>query len=136
VLLLPKEPLDEKNILLEIRPARAGTRPRFRRGPVSDVLSVRRADALEVEIKTQANRRRRFKEVIANISGDKVYSRSRTSPARTGAAGPGVPNPGRIHTSAVTVRLMPEAEEVDVAIDPNDLRIDVYLPPSGPGARA
>ncbi len=68
-----------------------------------------------------------FKEVIVNITGDKVYSKLKfESGVHRVQRVPVTESQGRIHTSAVTVAVLPEAEEVDVEIDPKDLRIDVF----------
>jgi peptide chain release factor 1 len=77
-----------------------------------------------------------FKEIIALISGEKVYSRLKyESGVHRVQRVPETEAQGRIHTSAVTVAVLPEAEEVEVDIDPNDLRIDVFRS-SGPGGQS
>ena len=77
-----------------------------------------------------------FKEVIALISGDRVYSRLKyESGVHRVQRVPETEAQGRIHTSAVTVAVLPEAEEVDVEINPEDLRIDVFRS-SGPGGQS
>jgi peptide chain release factor 1 len=77
-----------------------------------------------------------LKEVIASIAGDKVYSRLKyESGVHRVQRVPATESQGRIHTSAVTVAILPEAEEVDVIIDPADLRIDVFRS-SGPGGQS
>jgi peptide chain release factor 1 len=77
-----------------------------------------------------------FKEVIASISGDRVYSRLRfESGVQRVQRVPQTETQGRIHTSAITVAVLPEADEVEVQIDPNDLRIDTYCS-SGPGGQS
>ena len=77
-----------------------------------------------------------FKEIIASISGEKVYSRLKyESGTHRVQRVPATESQGRIHTSAATVAILPEADEVDVHIDPNDLRIDVYRS-GGPGGQS
>jgi peptide chain release factor 1 len=77
-----------------------------------------------------------FKELIAHIEGDQVYSRLKyESGVHRVQRVPETEAQGRIHTSAVTVAVLPEAEEVDVSIDPADLRVDVFRS-SGPGGQS
>ncbi|MEL7639156.1 MAG: peptide chain release factor 1 [Solidesulfovibrio sp.] len=138
LLLLPKDPMDEKNILLEIRAGTGGEEAALFAGDLFRMY-CRYAEAKrwKVEIMSQSETGSGgYKEVIASISGDKVYSRLKyESGAHRVQRVPATESQGRIHTSAVTVAIMPEAEEVDVAIDPNDLRIDVYRS-SGPGGQS
>ena len=138
VLLLPTDPLDEKNIILEIR-ARYGRRRSgpLRRRSFPHVLPLRRKDGLEVEIMSQSESDNGgYKEVIALISGDKVYSRLKfESGTHRVQRVPATESQGRIHTSAATVAIMPEAEEVDLDLKPEDLRFDVYRS-SGPGGQS
>ncbi|KAF5028282.1 Peptide chain release factor RF1 [anaerobic digester metagenome] len=138
VLLLPKDPMDEKNILLEIRAGTGGEEAALFAGDLFRMY-CRYAETKrwKVEIMSQSETGSGgYKEVIASIAGDKVYSRLKyESGAHRVQRVPATESQGRIHTSAVTVAIMPEAEEVDVAIDPNDLRIDVYRS-SGPGGQS
>ena len=77
-----------------------------------------------------------LKEIIAAVSGDKVYSQLKyESGAHRVQRVPATESQGRIHTSAVTVAILPEAEEVDVQINPEELRIDVFRS-SGPGGQS
>jgi len=138
LLLLPKDPMDEKNILLEIRAGTGGEEAALFAGDLFRMYSrYAETKRWKVEIMSSSETGSGgFKEVIANISGDKVYSRLKyESGAHRVQRVPATESQGRIHTSAVTVAIMPEAEEVDVAIDPNDLRIDVYRS-SGPGGQS
>ena len=127
--LLPRDPRDDKNILLEIRAGTGGeeaalfaadlfrmySRHAERQGWKTEILSASDADAGGC------------KEIIALISGSRVYSRMKfESGTHRVQRVPTTESQGRIHTSAVTVAIMPEAEEVDVNIRPDDLRIDVY----------
>jgi peptide chain release factor 1 len=138
LLLLPKDPMDEKNILLEIRAGTGGEEAALFAGDLFRMY-CRYAETRrwKVEIMSQSETGSGgYKEVIASIAGDKVYSRLKyESGAHRVQRVPATESQGRIHTSAVTVAIMPEAEEVDVALDPNDLRIDVYRS-SGPGGQS
>jgi peptide chain release factor 1 len=138
VLLLPRDPMDEKNILLEIRAGTGGDEAALFAGDLFRMYTrYAETKRWKVEIMSQSETGSGgFKEVIASISGDKVYSRLKyESGAHRVQRVPATESQGRIHTSAVTVAIMPEAEEVDVAIDPNELRIDVYRS-SGPGGQS
>ncbi len=129
VLLLPRDPNDEKNILLEIR---AGTGGEEAALFVADLFRMysRYAEkkGWKVEILSSHDTGMGgFKEIIALITGDKVYSRLKyESGTHRVQRVPETETQGRIHTSAVTVAVLPEADEVDVDINPSDLRIDVY----------
>lgn len=138
LLLLPKDPMDDKNILLEIRAGTGGEEAALFAGDLFRMYTrYAETKRWKVEIMSQSETGTGgFKEVIASISGDKVYSRLKyESGAHRVQRVPATESQGRIHTSAVTVAIMPEAEEVDVALDPNDLRIDVYRS-SGPGGQS
>jgi peptide chain release factor 1 len=137
-LLLPKDPLDEKNILLEIR---AGTGGEEAALFASDLfrMYMRYAERKrwKVEIMSESpSDTGGYKEIIASISGEKVYSRLKyESGTHRVQRVPATESQGRIHTSAATVAVLPEADEVDVQLDPNELRIDVYRS-SGPGGQS
>ncbi len=138
VLLLPKDPMDEKNILLEIRAGTGGEEAALFAGDLFRMYCrYAERQRWKVEIMSQSETGSGgYKEVIASIAGDKVYSRLKyESGAHRVQRVPATESQGRIHTSAVTVAIMPEAAEVDVDIDPNDLRIDVYRS-SGPGGQS
>ena len=138
VLLLPRDPNDEKNVILEIRAGTGGDEATLfaaemlrmygryaeRQGWKMEIL-----DASESGIGG-------LKEAIAEISGDKVYSKLKhESGVHRVQRVPQTETSGRIHTSAVTVAVLPEAEEVDVKINQNDLRIDTFCS-SGPGGQS
>ncbi len=129
LLLLPKDPNDEKNILLEIR---AGTGGEEAALFAADLFRMYTRYAEEkgwkVEIMSQnATGIGGFKEIILSIQGGRVYSRLKyESGVHRVQRVPETEAQGRIHTSAVTVAVLPEAEEIDVQINPEDLRIDVY----------
>jgi peptide chain release factor 1 len=138
VLLLPRDPNDEKNVLLEIRAGTGGDEAalfaaevfrmyqRFaeRNGWKVDVVSASRTGGGGI------------KEMIAIVEGDRVYSKLRfESGVHRVQRVPETEASGRIHTSAVTVAVLPEAEEVDVRIDPKEIRIDTFCS-SGPGGQS
>lgn len=138
LLMLPKDPLDDKNIIVEIRAGTGGDEAAlfaydlFRmynkyfenRGWKSELLSSN---------ETGLNG---FKEVIFSVTGDRVYSRMKFEAGTHRVQRvPETETQGRIHTSAATVAILPEAEEVDIAIKSEDLRIDVFRS-GGPGGQS
>lgn len=136
--LLPKDPNDDKNILLEIR---AGTGGEEAGLFASDLFRMyakyAEKNRWRIEIMSQSYTGvGGFKEVIALIEGKGAYSRLKyESGVHRVQRVPVTESQGRIHTSTVTVAILPEAEEVEVAIDPNDLRIDIFRS-SGPGGQS
>jgi peptide chain release factor 1 len=138
ILLLPKDPLDDKNIILEIR---AGTGGEEAALFVADLyrMYARYAESQGwkvEELSTHDTGSGGYKEAIASISGDKVYSKLKyESGAHRVQRVPATESQGRIHTSAVTVAILPEAEEVDVEIRPDEIRVDVFRS-SGPGGQS
>ncbi len=137
-LLLPKDPNDEKNVLLEIRAGTGGEEAALFAADLFRMysrLAERRGWKVEV-LSHSPTGLGGLKEVIASISGDKVYSQLKyESGAHRVQRVPETESQGRIHTSAVTVAVLPEAEEVDVQINPEELRIDVFRS-SGPGGQS
>jgi len=138
ILLIPEDPLDKRSVILELR---AGTGGEEAALFAADLLRMytryAEKNRWKVELvdahKTGAGG---FKEVIVNITGDKVYSKLKfESGVHRVQRVPVTESQGRIHTSAVTVAVLPEAEEVEVEIDPKDLRIDVFRA-SGPGGQS
>jgi peptide chain release factor 1 len=135
---LPEDPMDKKAVILEIR---AGTGGEEASLFVSDLLKMYMRYAEDKGWKTQLLNSQEsdsggFKEVIGQISGHRVYSRLKyESGVHRVQRVPTTESQGRIHTSTVTVAILPEAEEVDVQIDPNDLRIDIFRA-SGPGGQS
>ncbi len=130
VLLLPKDPNDDKNVFLEIRAGTGGDEAGLFVGDLFRMYA-RYAESqgwkVEVASSSPAGGMGGFKEIIAQIEGAGAYSRLKfESGVHRVQRVPVTEAQGRIHTSAVTVAIMPEAEEVEVNIDPNDLRIDVY----------
>jgi peptide chain release factor 1 len=129
VLLLPQDPNDEKNIILEIRAATGGEEAALFAGDLFRMYTrYAELKGWRTEILSQNQTGLGgFKEVILLISGEKVYSRLKhEGGVHRVQRVPETEAQGRIHTSAVTVAVLPEAEEVDVEINPEDLRIDVY----------
>jgi len=129
VLLLPADPLDSKNTILEIR---AGTGGEEAALFGADLLRMYMRYAENMGWKTELlsespSETGGYKEVIVLVSGSRVYSRLKFEAGTHRVQRvPTTETQGRIHTSAATVAVMPEAEEVDVDIRPDDLRIDVY----------
>lgn len=138
VMLLPKDPNDDKNILLEIRAGTGGDEAALF---VSDLFRMysRYAEMQGWKVEIMSSNPigiGGFKELIAMISGDQVYSKLKyESGAHRVQRVPETETQGRIHTSAVTVAVIPEAEEVELNIGPNELRFDVYRS-SGPGGQS
>ena len=138
LMLAPRDPNDDKNVILEIR---AGTGGEEAALFVADLFRMytRYAELRrwKVEIMdTHPTGIGGLKEVIAAVNGKGAYSRLKFERgAHRVQRVPATESQGRIHTSAVTVAVLPEAEEVDVYIDPNDLRVDVFRS-SGPGGQS
>ena len=129
VLMIPRDPRDEKNIILEVRAGTGGDEAALFAGDLFRMYS-RYADSQSwrVEVLSASESEAGgFKEVIAMISGTRVYSRLKfESGTHRVQRVPETEAQGRIHTSACTVAVLPEAEEVDLDIDPTELRIDVF----------
>jgi peptide chain release factor 1 len=138
LLLVPKDPNDEKNVLLEIRAGTGGDEAALfaaevfrmyqryaeRQGWKVDVVSLSRSGQGGI------------KEAIAMVEGDRVFSKLRyESGVHRVQRVPVTEASGRIHTSAITVAVLPEAEEVDVKIEAKDLRVDTFCS-SGPGGQS
>ena len=138
VLLLPKDPNDGKNIMLEIRAGAGGDEASLFAEQLFSAYShyaSSRGWKTEIYSISEGNVGG-YKEVVANISGEDVYSRLKyESGVHRVQRVPKTEAQGRIHTSTVTVAVLPEAEEVDVHVDPNDLKIDVYRS-SGKGGQS
>ncbi len=136
--LLPKDPNDEKNILLEIRAGTGGEEAGLFAGDLFRMYSkYAEKQGWRMEILSRHYTGvGGFKEIIALIEGKGVYSRLKfESGVHRVQRVPVTESQGRIHTSTVTVAILPEAEEVDVQIDSNDLRIDIFRS-SGPGGQS
>jgi len=130
ILLLPKDPNDNKNVFLEIRAGTGGDEAGLFAGDLFRMYAKYAESQgwrVEVVSSSPAGGVGGFKEIIAQIEGSGAYSRLKyESGVHRVQRVPVTEAQGRIHTSAVTVAIMPEAEEVEVNIDQNDLRIDVY----------
>ena len=129
LLMLPKDPNDGKNIILEIRAGTGGDEAALFAGDLFRAYS-RYAEKHRWKVEIMSSSESGvggFKEVIAMISGENVYSRLKyESGTHRVQRVPETETQGRIHTSACTVAVLPEAEEVDLEINPSDLRIDLY----------
>jgi len=138
LLLLPKDPNDEKNVILEIRAGTGGEEAALFAADLFRMYS-RLAERKRWKVEVLSHSPTGiggFKEIIATISGDRVYSQLKyESGVHRVQRVPATESQGRIHTSAVTVAILPEAEEVDVQISPEELRIDVFRS-SGPGGQS
>jgi len=128
-LLLPKDPIDEKNILLEIRAGTGGEEAALFAADLFRMYTrYAELQGWKTEILSQSETGiGGFKEVIVLIEGNMAFSRLKyESGVHRVQRVPETETQGRIHTSAVTVAVLPEAEEIDIEINPEDLRIDVY----------
>ena len=138
VLLGPKDPNDEKNVVLEIRAGTGGDEAALFASDLFRMysrFSERHAWRIEV-LNLSETGVGGIKEVIALIEGRNVYSRLKyESGVHRVQRVPATEASGRIHTSTATVAVLPEAEEVDIQIDPKDLRIDTFCS-SGPGGQS
>jgi peptide chain release factor 1 len=138
VLLLPKDPNDDRNVILEIRAGAGGDEAALF---VADIFRMysRYAEAQRWRVEILSSNPTGvggFKEVIALIEGKGVYSRLKyESGVHRVQRVPATEASGRIHTSTITVAVMPEAEEVEVDINPNDIRKDTFCS-SGPGGQS
>ena len=137
-LLLPKDPNDEKNVIVEIRAGTGGEEAALFAGDLFKMYS-RYAEKRnwKVEIITHhPTGVGGLKEIIAMIQGQGAYSVFKyESGIHRVQRVPATETQGRIHTSAVTVAVLPEAEEVDIEIDPSELKVDVYRS-TGPGGQS
>src|SRR3954463_7801652 len=129
LLLVPKDPNDEKNVILEIRAGTGGDEATLFAAEVLRMYAryaERQGWKFEV-METSDTGVGGIKDAVVLIEGDSVYSKMRfESGVHRVQRVPATESSGRIHTSAITVAVLPEAEEVDVQIDPNDLRIDTF----------
>jgi len=138
ILLLPKDPNDEKNVVLEIRAGTGGDEATLFAAEIFRMYSrYAESQGWKVEVSSASESAiGGFKEIIALINGEKVYSKLKyESGVHRVQRVPVTEQQGRIHTSAVTVAVLPEADEVEVEIDPKELRIDTFCS-SGPGGQS
>src|SRR5581483_2198057 len=138
VLLLPQDPNDEKNVIVEIRGAEGGEEANLFAKDLFEMYQ-RYADRMRWKLEvlgTDPSDMGGFNEITFLLKGEGVWSRMKHEggPHRVQRV-PVTESQGRIHTSSATVTVLPEAEEVDIEIDPNDLKIDVYRS-TGPGGQS
>jgi peptide chain release factor 1 len=138
ILLLPKDPNDEKNVVLEIRAGTGGDEATLFAAEIFRMYS-RYAETQNWKMEVTASSESSvggLKEVIALVSGNKVYSKLKyESGVHRVQRVPVTEQQGRVHTSAITVAVLPEADEVEIKIDPKDIRIDTFCS-SGPGGQS
>src|SRR5438094_5660371 len=138
LLLLPKDPNDEKNVLLEIRAGTGGDEASLFAQEIFRMYNrYAETQGWRVEVLSRSlSGVSGLKEVIAVIEGQKVYSKLKyESGVHRVQRVPATEQQGRVHTSAVTVAALHEAEDVDIKIDPKDLRVDTFCS-SGPGGQS
>src|SRR6266567_3829895 len=129
LLLLPKDPNDSKNVILEIRAGTGGDESALFAGDLFRMYSrFAETSRWRVEvISASESERGGYKEVVASVEGEGVYAKLKyESGTHRVQRVPETEAQGRIHTSACTVAIMPEAEDIDIDINPADLKIDVY----------
>lgn len=129
MMLAPKDPNDEKNVIMEIRAGAGGDEASLFAAELYRMyLRYCEAHGLKTELMSEsANDSGGYKEVIFKVSGDSPYAQLKfESGVHRVQRVPATESQGRIHTSTVTVAVLPEAEETDIEIDPKDLRIDIY----------
>ena len=128
ILLLPQDPLDGKNIMLEIRAGAGGDEASIF---AADVLRMYQNYFKELSFKSDlvsiSQNDEGIKEVILSVTGEKVYSKMKyESGVHRVQRVPKTESQGRVHTSTITVAILPEADEVEFELNPTDLKIDVY----------
>ncbi len=138
ILILPKDPNDSRNVILEIRAGTGGEEAALFAGDLFRMYS-RYAESRRWRVEMMSSNPTGlggYKEIIASIEGQGAYSRLKfEGGVHRVQRVPVTEGSGRIHTSAVTVAVLPEADEVEIAIDPKDLRVDVFRS-SGPGGQS
>ncbi|NWF83537.1 MAG: peptide chain release factor 1 [Bryobacteraceae bacterium] len=138
LLLLPKDPNDERNVLLEIRAGAGGDEASLFAAEVFRMYSrYAEAQKWKVEVTSMSESGAGgAKEIIALVNGDKVYSKLKyESGVHRVQRVPVTEQQGRIHTSTITVAVLPEADDIDIKLDPKDIRIDTFCS-SGPGGQS
>ncbi|MGA8223361.1 MAG: peptide chain release factor 1 [Candidatus Acidiferrales bacterium] len=138
LLLIPKDPNDEKNVIVEIRAGTGGDEASLFAAELFRMYSrYAESQGWKVEIlESSASSIGGMKEVVAAIQGNKVYSKLKyESGVHRVQRVPATEQQGRIHTSAATVAVLPEADEIDIKIEAKDLRIDTFCS-SGPGGQS
>ena len=137
-LLLPKDPNDEKNVIVEIRAGTGGDEAALFAAELFRMYSrYAETQNWKVEVlESSPSSLGGLKEIVASISGNKVYSKLKyESGVHRVQRVPATETQGRIHTSAATVAVLPEADEIDIKIEAKDLRIDTFCS-SGPGGQS
>ena len=138
VLLLPKDPLDDKNVVLEIRAGTGGDEATLFAAEIFRMYSrYAETQGWKMEITSSSDSSvGGLKEVIALVSGNKVYSKLKyESGVHRVQRVPVTETQGRVHTSAITVAVLPEADDVEVKLEAKDIRIDTFCS-SGPGGQS
>jgi peptide chain release factor 1 len=138
ILLLPKDPNDDKNVLLELRAGAGGDEASLFCAEVFRMYTrFAESQNWKVEVTSVSESEAGgAKEIIALVNGDKVYSKLKyESGVHRVQRVPVTEQQGRIHTSTITVAVLPEADDIDIKIDPKDLRIDTFCS-SGPGGQS
>jgi len=138
VLLLPKDPNDEKNVVLEIRAGTGGDEATLFAAEIFRMYSrYAESERWKVEVTSSSESAvGGLKEVIALVSSENVFSKLKyESGVHRVQRVPVTEQQGRVHTSAITVAVLPEADEVEIKIDPKDIRIDTFCS-SGPGGQS
>jgi len=137
-LLLPRDPNDDKNVILEIRAGTGGDEAALFAAELFRMYSrYAESQGWRVEVlESSPSSLGGVKDIVAAIQGDKVYSKLKyESGVHRVQRVPATEQQGRIHTSAATVAVLPEADEIDIKIEPKDLRIDTFCS-SGPGGQS
>jgi len=138
LLLIPKDPNDEKNVIVEIRAGTGGDEASLFAGELFRMYSrYAESQRWRVEVlESSASPVGGVKEIVAAIQGNKVYSKLKyESGVHRVQRVPATEQQGRIHTSAATVAVLPEADDIDIKIEPKDLRVDTFCS-SGPGGQS
>jgi peptide chain release factor 1 len=138
VLLLPKDPLDDKDVVLEIRAGTGGDEASLFAAEVFRMY-CRYAETQRWKVEVTSSSESAvggLKEVLALVSGNKVYSKLKyESGVHRVQRVPATEQQGRVHTSAVTIAVLPEADEVEVKVEEKDIRVDTFCS-SGPGGQS
>ena len=138
LLLLPKDPLDDKSVIVEIRAGTGGDEAALFAAELFRMYSrYAETQGWKVEVlESSPSTMGGMKEIVAAIQGNKVYSKLKyESGVHRVQRVPATETQGRIHTSAATVAVLPEADEIDIKIEAKDLRIDTFCS-SGPGGQS
>jgi peptide chain release factor 1 len=138
ILLLPRDPNDEKNVVLEVRAGTGGDEATLFAAEIFRMYSrFAETRGWNVEVTSVSESAvGGLKDVTALVSGNKVYSQLKYEAGTHRVQRvPATEQQGRVHTSAVTVAVLPEADEVEINIDPKDIRIDTFCS-SGPGGQS